>query len=87
MEPTLKPGDIVLVEYRPAVNPEHVQGKICACLVDGVPTLKRVFVERGAEELLVILRGDNPNVAPLVMDSACEFSIQGVVTHLVSRSL
>jgi len=29
MEPTLKPDDIVLVQYRPAVEPELVQGRIC----------------------------------------------------------
>jgi len=87
MEPTLKPGDLVLVQYRPNVNPEHVQGRICACLVDGTPTLKRVSVERQRGTSLVILRGDNPEVPPFVIDDTHEFSIQGVVTHLVSRGL
>jgi SOS-response transcriptional repressor LexA len=87
MEPTLKPGDLVLVQYRIGVNPEHVQGRICACLVDGQPTLKRVSVERRVESLLVILRGDNPEVPPMVIDGTRDFSIQGVVTHLVSRDL
>lgn len=87
MEPTLKPGDLVLVEYRPGVNPEHVQGRICACLVDRASTLKRVSVERRAAQPLVILRGDNPTVDPILLDESREFSIQGVVTHLVSRAL
>ncbi len=87
MEPTLKPGDLVLVQYRPHVRPEHVQGKICACLVDGLPTLKRVSVERRMDSLLVILRGDNPEVPPIAIDDTRDFSIQGVVTHLVSRDL
>lgn len=87
MEPSLKPGDIVLVQYRPGVNPEHVQGSICACLVEGMPTLKRVSVERRGESVLVILRGDNPEAPPIVVDESMEFSIQGVVTHLVSRNL
>lgn len=87
MEPTLKPGDIVLVQYRPAVNPEHIQGRICACLVDGAPTLKRVSVERREGSSLVVLRGDNPEVPPMVIDETHEFSIQGVVTHVVSRDL
>lgn len=87
MEPTLKPGDIVLVHYRPGVNPEHVQGRICACLVDGLPTLKRVSVERRQGMLLVVLRGDNPEVAPMVVDESLDFSIQGVVARLVSREL
>lgn len=87
MEPTLKPGDLVLVQYRPGVRPEHVQGRVCACLVDGQPTLKRVSVERRHETSLVILRGDNPEVPPMVIDETHEFSIQGVVTNLVSRDL
>lgn len=87
MEPTLKPGDIVLVHYRPGVEPEHVQGRVCACLVDGEPTLKRVTVEWQANQRVVILRGDNPTTAPLLIDGSHEFSIQGVVTQLVCRDL
>ncbi|UCD29005.1 MAG: helix-turn-helix domain-containing protein [Planctomycetota bacterium] len=87
MEPTLKPGDIILVQYRPGVSPELVQGRICACLVDGVPTLKRVSVEQKNKSLSVILRGDNPAVAPIVIDDSHDFSIQGVVINLVGRDL
>ena len=87
MEPTLKPGDIVLVHYRPGVEAEHVQGRICACLVDGQPTLKRVTVEWRGDEQLVILRGDNPRSAPILLDSSRDFSIQGIVLHLVCRDL
>ena len=87
MEPTLKPGDLVLVDYRPNVNPVHVQGRICACLVDGAPTLKRVFVENHDDSRLIVLRGDNPDVPPVVLDDAQAFSIQGIVTHLVDRAL
>ncbi|HSW46681.1 MAG TPA: XRE family transcriptional regulator [Phycisphaerae bacterium] len=87
MEPTLKPGDLVLVEYRPGVKAVHVQGRICACLIDGMPTLKRVSVERRGKSSLVILRGDNPDVPPIVVDETHEFSIQGVVTHVVDRAL
>ncbi|MBI4718456.1 MAG: LexA family transcriptional regulator [Planctomycetes bacterium] len=87
MEPTLKPGDIVLVHYRPHVDPEHVQGRICACLVDGQPTLKRVSVEWREGEPLVILRGDNPRTAPILIDCSRELSIQGIVMRLVGREL
>jgi SOS-response transcriptional repressor LexA len=87
MEPTLKPGDIVLVHYRPDVNPEHVQGKVCACLLDGQPTLKRVSVEHRPGGRIVILRGDNPAVPPVLVDATRDFSIQGVVVKLVSRDL
>jgi SOS-response transcriptional repressor LexA len=87
MEPTLKPGDIILVDYRPGVNPEWVQGRICACLVDGRPTLKRVSVELRGDRRLVILRGDNPTVPPQIIDDTSDFSIQGVAICLVSREL
>lgn len=87
MEPTLKPGDIVLVHYRPGVEPEHVQGRVCACLVDGEPTLKRVSVEWQNGHRVVILRGDNPSTAPLLIDGSKDFSIQGVVTQIVCRDL
>jgi SOS-response transcriptional repressor LexA len=87
MEPTQKPGDLVLVEYRPGVNPVHVQGRICACLIDGLPALKRIFVERRGGSSLIVLRGDNPDVPPLVVDDTQDFTIQGVVTHVVDRAL
>jgi transcriptional regulator with XRE-family HTH domain len=87
MEPTLKPGDLVLVEYRADVNPEHVQGRICACLVEDAPTIRRISVERRDERRLIILRGDNPAVPPLIVEEGRAFAIQGIVTHLVSRPL
>ena len=87
MEPTLKPGDIVLVQYRSDVDPEHVQGAICACLVEGEPTLKRVTVEWREGQRMVILRGDNPRIAPILIDGSRDFSIQGIVLRIVCRDL
>ncbi len=87
MEPTLKPGDIVLVHFRPDVEPEHVQGRVCACLIDGEPTLKRISVEWRNGDRMVLLRGDNPRIAPLLIDRSRDFSIQGIVLRLVSREL
>lgn len=87
MEPTLKPGDIVLVHYRPDVQPEHVQGRICACLIDGQPTLKRINVETRNGERIVVLQGDNPGIRAYVLDKSRDFSIQGIVLSIVSRVL
>ncbi len=87
MEPTLKPGDIVLVHYRPDVRPEHVQGRICACLIDGQPTLKRINVETRKGERIVVLQGDNPGIRAYVLDKSRDFSIQGIVLSIVSRVL
>lgn len=87
MEPTLKPDDIVLVRYQPNVDPSHVQGRICACLIDGKATLKRVTVEEQSGRRMVVLRGDNPSSPPLIIEEDRDFSIQGVVVRLVSRDL
>ncbi len=87
MEPTLKPGDIVLVHFRPDVEPEHVQGRVCACLLDGEPTLKRISVEWRNGRRMIILRGDNPRNDPILIDPSQTFTIQGVVVRLVSRDL
>lgn len=87
MEPTLKPGDIVLVQYRPDVDPVHIQGRICACLVEGNPALKRISVEDRAGRRTIILRGDNPATPPIIVDRDVGFSIQGIVIKLVSRDL
>lgn len=87
MEPTLKRGDIILVDYRPGVDPIFVQGRICACLVDGQATLKRVSVEQQDGRKLIILRGDNPSTPPALVDETREFAIQGVAVCLVSREL
>jgi len=87
MEPTLKPGDIILVHYRPEVNPLHVQGRICACLVDDEPTLKRISVERHDGAEVVILRGDNPDRPPMLIGADRSLNIQGVAICLVSRLL
>ncbi len=87
MEPTLKPDDIVLVRYQPNVDPAHVQGRICACLLDGKATLKRVSVEQRSGRKTIILRGDNPAAPPMIVDDERDFSIQGIVVKLVSREL
>jgi SOS-response transcriptional repressor LexA len=87
MEPTLKPGDIILVHYRPDVDPEHVQGRICACLINGEPTLKRVHVEVDGPNRFIVLRGDNPRISPVVIRHGDEFQIQGVAIKVVSRDL
>jgi len=87
MEPTLKPGDIILVHYRADVDAEHVQGRICACLVNGEPTLKRVHVEYDGQQRLIVLRGDNPRVPPIVVRQSDDFQIQGVAIKVVSRDL
>ena len=69
----------------------HQCARNCFCLklsLDSMePTLKRVTVEWREGRRLVILRGDNPRIAPLLIDRSRDFSIQGVVIRLVCREL
>lgn len=87
MSPTIQMGDILLVEYRPGVEPELVQGRICVCMVNGQSTLKRIYVEKRKGVRRIVLRGDNPDAEPVVVDDSDEFSIQGVVLQVVSRQV
>ena len=66
----------------------HADRYCLRCEFDSMePTLKRVSVEYRNDEVLVILRGDNPASPPIVVDQSSEFSIQGVAVCLVSREL
>ena len=76
-----------MTEHGPASGRQAVQGRVCACLVDGEPTLKRVTVEDRGERRIVILRGDNPSIEPMLVDETQELRIEGVAICLVSRSL
>ncbi len=87
MEPTLIPGDLVLVHAEPNLDPLRLHGRICVCTLDGQSTLKRLFVEAQQGERRLLLRGDNPERTPILVESLRDLRIQGVVTHLVSREL
>ncbi len=57
MAPLLLPGDLVMVRVQPRV----ARGEIAVVLVNDEATLKRVYEEAGG----LVLRGDNPEYAPL----------------------
>ncbi len=57
MAPLLLPGDLVMVRVQPRVS----RGEIAVVLVDEEATVKRVFEEAGG----LVLKGDNPDFAPL----------------------
>ncbi len=57
MAPLLLPGDLVMVRVQPRVS----RGDIAVVLVDGEATVKRVYEEAGG----LVLKGDNPDFAPL----------------------
>jgi SOS-response transcriptional repressor LexA len=87
MAPEIKHGDLVLVEYLENARPEDLQGRICVCSLNGESTMKRVFVERRRRRTAVVLRGDNPEIEPLVVSDADDFRILGRVVAVVGRDL
>jgi len=86
-EPTLKPDDLVLMQSRPSVDPRHVQGRICVCVVGGTAMLKRVSVEPRGDRQVVILRDDSMAEPPITIDDPSGFRIQAVAVHLIGRTL
>jgi repressor LexA len=87
MSPEIKHGDLILVEYLENARPEDVQGRICVCSLNGESTMKRVFVERRGTRTSVVLRGDNPEVEPIVTAESDELTILGRVIAVVGRDL
>jgi len=86
MAPLLLPGDLVMVRVQPRVG----KGEIAVILVDEEATVKRVFEEAGG----LVLRGDNPEFAPLRFppEEAAEMvqilgKVVGVYRSLEGRSL
>jgi transcriptional regulator with XRE-family HTH domain len=86
-EPTLKPDDLVLMQSRPNVDPRHVQGRICVCIVEGTAMLKRVSVEARGDRQVVVLRDESITEPPVTVDDPSRFQIQAVAVHLVGRAL
>ncbi len=62
MAPLIMPGDLVLVRVQPRVG----RGEIAVVLIDEETTLKRVYEEAGG----LVLKGDNPDFAPLRFSSS-----------------
>lgn len=57
MEPTFRPGDLVLIRKQPEVE----NGQIAAVSIDGEATLKHVYQQDGG----LLLIADNPSYSPV----------------------
>lgn len=77
MEPTLRPGDLVLID-RGDIAPPFQRRNIYAVKMDGGITLKRITLERNR----LILRPDNPEFDPSVIDIAAG---ETAANHIVGR--
>ncbi len=89
MAPTLFPDDLVLMEYvsEPEIN--RLDNRICAVLLDGESTLKRVQIQKIDEEhLVVILKGDRADYpTESFLLGKRELEICGVALRIVDRKL
>ncbi len=84
----LRDGDLLLMEYVSDPQIEHYNNRICAVLLDGESTLKRVQCHTAGEHTIVILKGDRPDYpTDTFVLGEREFAIQGVALEIVSRKL
>lgn len=88
MQPTIRDGDKVLMQPWHGTDVRTAHNRVCAVLVDGESTLKRVQIQRDGEHTIVILKGDRADypIESFVLGSK-PFTIQGVARHLVGRAL
>ncbi len=89
MAPTLLPDDLVLMEYVSEPDLNRLNNRVCAVLLDGESTLKRVQVQQiDHDHQVVILKGDRvdyPTESFLL--GKRDFEIRGVVLRIVDRRL
>lgn len=69
------PNDILIVDR--SINP--ADGKIIIAVVDGELTVKRLKIKSGA----LFLMPENKDFKPIVVKELQDFSIWGVVTHVI----
>lgn len=88
MYPELKEGDRVLIENLPeGIDPKRCHMKICAVLLNGESTLKRIFIDRKGGKLSIQLKPDNPLLPAYTVKEDDEFQIQGIVIEIIRRKL
>ena len=88
MHPEVKDGDMVLVENTPGgLDPKRCHMKICAVLLNGESTLKRVFIDKKRGQLTIQLKPDNPLMPAYTAKEEDEFQIQGIVLEIIKRRL
>jgi SOS-response transcriptional repressor LexA len=72
-------GDLVLMEKVSGVDSRSLNGKICAVILNGESTLKRVYVKGDTVEL----RPENPQYTSIQVIKRDEFTVQGVMISIV----
>ena len=88
MAPTLQPGDLVVMEYVDQPNLAKLNNRICAVMLDGDSTLKRIQIQKAGQHTVIILKGDRADypTESFVLGRR-DFEIQGVAVAIVERKL
>ena len=87
MAPILSDRDLVLMEYVPDPDIFQFDQRVCAVLLDGESSLKRVAATRSKDQVIISLLGGDGRVHETFVLGARKFSVQGVAIELVSRKL
>jgi hypothetical protein len=88
MSPEIKPDDLVLIEHVEGRDLREYDNRICAVLLDGQSTLKRVLVKQRHGATRIILRGDRPGYPEeSFLLGERDFAIQGVALKVLDRDL
>ncbi|SFZ80756.1 DNA polymerase V [Devosia enhydra] len=69
------PGDVVIVDR--SIAPKH--RSIVLAIIDGEPTLKRLYRRGG----LLVLQNENAKLPPFLISAGTEVSVWGVVTATI----
>lgn len=79
MRETIQEGDLLVIDR----SLHAVQGRIVLAVIDSEFTVKRYY-EHGNE---VVLRADNPVYPDIVLGLDRDFSIWGVVSHIIHQAI
>ena len=79
MEPTIQPGDLLLVSNSIEAN----SGDIIVCTLNGVHMLRR-YQKKGT---VTLLWAENPSYDPIVVTSDDKFTIHGAILEIVRRRI
>ncbi len=85
MLPTLKPNDLVLVQWCESYDLDHIANKICICWFDGMNAVKRLKKEVTKQGTSWLLISDNKKYKPIRLGEYANTKIQGVVLGIMWR--
>ena len=88
MFPTLREGDLILVEARDKIPLRQASGRICVVLHEGKAALRKVRVSRSSHAgRRIILDAENPLIPRVEIEPDDEFKICGICISIVERDL